>query len=114
MTNTEHCDLQRRLDEALREDPRERARSSFSPYQRDPGIQLSYRLADAAQRGGAEGLAAMLDLRDELIKTDDPLAVRHAMMIVLTHFPGGLTGTQVSPSERSINAALGRLPPAKK
>ncbi len=82
--------LQQRVEEALRELPHERARSRFSPYIPDRK-QLSYRLADAAGDGDLEGLERLLDLRDDLAGEEDPVALRHAVMVALTHFPGGLS-----------------------
>jgi hypothetical protein len=96
-TTGEHSGVERlneRLRQALRERPAERARSTFSPYRPD-NDDLSYRLAEAAEGGGEEGLERMLDTYDQLAAQEDPVALRHALMVALTHFPG-LSGIGVS------------------
>lgn len=78
--------LQERVSAALREMPKMRA-GNFSDYLPGPWTDLAKRLTAAASPGGVEGIEAALDEYDRLSAEEDPLVLRRALMIFLTHHP---------------------------
>jgi hypothetical protein len=64
-----------------------RARSRFSEYLPEAASGLRMRLAAAAEAagGGLGGIAAALDEFDRMSADQDPLALRYALQLFVTH-----------------------------
>jgi hypothetical protein len=87
-----------RVQAALRETPQMRARSRFSEYAPRAAAPLRERLERAADAGGIEGIEAALDEFDRMNASEDPLALRHALQLFLTHNRHAVAlGLQVPP-----------------
>ena len=84
--------LQRRIDAALAEPPAVHAASGHSDYLPEPADRLARRLVQAA--AGSEGAAAIEAAFDEHDRLDaageDPLALRRALAVLLTHHPAAV------------------------
>lgn len=79
--------LQQRIDAALAETPAMRKSSTFSDYDPTRGERFDALFADASREGGVTGLERALDAFDAAARTADPLALRHDLMVFLTHHP---------------------------
>jgi hypothetical protein len=77
--------LERRVQEALRESPEMRERSTFSEYAPRAAAPISERLERAASAGGIKGVESVLDEFDWMSLSEDPLALRYALQLFLTH-----------------------------
>ncbi len=78
--------VQQRIDSVLRESPKDRRESRFSPYIAESKPDLENKLMSAASSsGGLEGIEAALDEFDRLASKEDRGRLRHALLIFLTH-----------------------------
>lgn len=77
--------IQQRIDSALRESPKDRQESRFSPYITESKPDLENQLMSAASPEGLDGVEAALDEFDRLAAKEDGGRLRHALMIFLTH-----------------------------
>ena len=77
--------IQQRIDSALRESPKDRRESRFSPYIAESKLDLENQLMSAASSVGLDGVEAALDEFDRLAAKEDGGRLRHALMIFLTH-----------------------------
>lgn len=77
--------IQQRIDSALRESPKDRRESRFSPYIAESKPDLENQLMSAASSEGLDGVEAALDEFDRLAAKEDGGRLRHALMIFLTH-----------------------------
>jgi hypothetical protein len=90
--------LTQRIQAALRETPEMRSRSKFSEYAPRVAASLRARLDQAAESGGIGGVEAALDEFDRMDATEDPLALRHALQLFITHNRHALAlGLEVPP-----------------
>jgi hypothetical protein len=77
--------LASRIARALRETPQMRARSTFSQYAAKKALPLQRRLEMAAGGGEIAGVESALDEFDRMNAGEDPLALRYALQVFLTH-----------------------------
>jgi len=77
--------IQQRIDSLLRESPKDRLETRFSPYIAEMEPDLENQLMSAASSGGMDGIEAALDQFDRLAANEDRGRLRHALLIVLTH-----------------------------
>jgi hypothetical protein len=77
--------LQERINKALRETPAMRRQSSFSEYMPNVAGPLAKRLEATASAGGIEGVESALDEFNRMDMHEDPLELRHALLLFLTH-----------------------------
>jgi hypothetical protein len=79
--------LQARLNEALQEPIKKRAKTEFSPYAAHLGPDMVKQLHRAAAPGGIEGMEAAMDTYEQLLQGEnvDPDRVRYALHLFLTH-----------------------------
>jgi hypothetical protein len=77
--------LASRIARALRETPEMRARSTFSQYAAKKALPLQRRLEMAAGGGEIAGVESVLDEFDRMNADEDPLALRYALQVFLTH-----------------------------
>jgi hypothetical protein len=62
-----------------------RARSTFSEYAPRAAAPIRERLERAVGVGGIEGVESVLDEFDRMSLSEDPLALRYALQLFLTH-----------------------------
>lgn len=77
--------IQQRIDSVLRESPKDRLESQFSPFIAEIKPDLENQLMSAASSGGLDGVEAALDEFDRLAAKEDRGRLRHALLIFLTH-----------------------------
>jgi|SRR5215211_1690889 len=77
--------IQQRIDSLLRESPKDRLETRFSPYIAEMEPDLENQLMSAASSGGMDGIEAALDQFDRLAANEDRGRLRHALLMVLTH-----------------------------
>lgn len=77
--------IQQRIDSFLRESPKDRRESRFSPYIAERKPDLENQLMSAASSGGLDGVEAALDEFDRLAAKEDVGRLRQALLIFLTH-----------------------------
>lgn len=77
--------IQQRIDSVLRESPKDRLESRFSPFIAEVEPDLENQLMSAASPGGIDGVEAALDEFDRLAANEDSGRLRHALLIFLTH-----------------------------
>jgi hypothetical protein len=77
--------LASRIGRALRETPEMRARSTFSQYAAKKALPLQRRLEMAGGGGEIAGVESALDEFDRMDAGEDPLALRYALQVFLTH-----------------------------
>ncbi|HYP39294.1 MAG TPA: hypothetical protein VEX13_02955 [Chloroflexia bacterium] len=79
--------LQARLNEALQEPIKKRAKTEFSPYAAHLGPDMVKQLHRAAASGGIEGMEAAMDAYDQILESEnvDRDRVRHALHLFVTH-----------------------------
>jgi hypothetical protein len=79
--------VQARIDDALSEPLGEAGTSRFSSYMPGASVPLQDALLAAAKDHGLDGLEALLDRFEHLRGSNDRGALRHALIVVLTHHP---------------------------
>jgi hypothetical protein len=77
--------LASRIARALRETPEMRARSTFSQYAAKKALPLQRRLEMAAGGDEIAAVESALDEFDRMNAGEDPLALRYALQVFLTH-----------------------------
>jgi hypothetical protein len=95
--------LQARIDAALHESREESAASAFSNYLPGASTDLQSQLWTAPATGRIEDIEDILDRFDRLRASEDPVRLRYALSVVLTHHPAATaTGLRLpSLEERS-------------
>jgi hypothetical protein len=78
-------ELERRVQEALHESPEMRERSTFSEYAPAAAKRFREILGRASAAGGIGGIELALDEFDRMNASEDPLALRYALQLFLTH-----------------------------
>lgn len=93
-------EFQARINSALRGSAEDRAKSRFSEFVSDLGPDFESRLMQAASAGGTGGIEAAMDEFDRLVTREDPVRLRHALLVFLTHHPDvQKSGLRIPPLE---------------
>jgi hypothetical protein len=79
--------LQARIDAVLKESLEESAASAFSDYLPGGSTDLQSQLWTAPATGRIEDIEGILDRFDGLRASQDPIRLRYALSVVLTHHP---------------------------
>lgn len=77
--------IQQRIDSVLRESPKDRQDSRFSPFIAEMRPDFENQLMSAASSGGLDGIEAALDEFDRLAANEDHGRLMHALLVFLTH-----------------------------